>query len=600
MNHYELTWDLDSIFKGGSKSEELQSYIKEFEGNLNVLGERVDSFTIPSKPEETQGLSSILEILETCMKQLREIGAFASCLTAQDTTDNEAKILTGKQSELGSAFASISVKLDQKFLQIDDAVWEGLLAQPGIETVAFVLDERRNKAKEKLPLEQEILLNDLSVNGYSSWGQIYNSLVGRMSIEHTEDGETKKLSMGQAANRLSTPDREVRKEVFAKISNAWQEESGLFGETLNNLAGFRLQTYKHRGWDNPLKEPLEINRMSEKTLDAMWGAITENKAPFTSYLKRKAELLGVEKLEWHDLAAPIAKSTKKVSYDEAADFILENFRQFSPQMADFSEQAFEKRWIEAEDRAGKRSGGFCTSFPDSEQTRIFMTFSGSATNISTLAHELGHAYHQHVMNDTEALNQRYAMNVAETASTFAEMIVSDAAVKKAGNNKDEKIALLEDKIKRSIAFFMNIHARFLFETRFYEERKNGAVSVSRLNELAVEAQKEAYGEDLASYNPTFWASTLHFHITGVPFYNFPYTFGYLFSQGVYAKALETEGGFEESYNALLRDTGRMTVEQLAKEHLDVDIEQAGFWEDAIAICVKDVEEFLELTKVNVG
>lgn len=599
MKHYEMTWDLETIFKGGSNSEELQTYIAEFEQNLKMLEKRVDGFSIPNMPEEVEELSFILELLETSTKQLREIGAFASCLTAQDTTDNDAKILTGKRSELGAAFSSISVKLDQKFLQIEDEVWAGLLGQPDVEPVAFVLNERRANAKEKLPVEQEILINDLSVNGYSSWGQIYNSLVGKMSIEHTENGETKKLSMGQAANRLSTPDREIRKEVFAKISSAWQEESGLFGETLNNLAGFRLQTYRHRNWDNPLKEPLEINRMSEKTLNAMWGTITEHKAPFVSYLRRKAELLGVEKLEWHDLAAPIAKSTQKVSYDEAADFILEQFGQFSPQMADFSKQAFDKRWIEAEDRAGKRSGGFCTSFPDSEQTRIFMTFSGSATNVSTLAHELGHAYHQHVMNDTEALNQRYAMNVAETASTFAEMVVSDAAVKKAAN-KEEKIALLEDKIKRSIAFFMNIHSRFLFETRFYEERKNGAVSVNRLNELAVEAQREAYGEELASYNPTFWASTLHFHITGVPFYNFPYTFGYLFSQGVYAKALETEGGFEESYNDLLRDTGRMTVEQLAEKHLGVDIEQTHFWKDAIALCIKDVEEFMELTKATVA
>lgn len=599
MKHYEMTWDLETIFKGGSNSEELQTYIAEFEQNLKMLEKRVDGFSIPNMPEEVDELSFILELLETSTKQLREIGAFASCLTAQDTTDNDAKILTGKRSELGAAFSSISVKLDQKFLQIEDEVWAGLLGQPDVEPVAFVLNERRANAKEKLPVEQEILINDLSVNGYSSWGQIYNSLVGKMSIEHTENGETKKLSMGQAANRLSTPDREIRKEVFAKISSAWQEESGLFGETLNNLAGFRLQTYRHRNWDNPLKEPLEINRMSEKTLNAMWGTITEHKAPFVSYLRRKAELLGVEKLEWHDLAAPIAKSTQKVSYDEAADFILEQFGQFSPQMEDFSKQAFDKRWIEAEDRAGKRSGGFCTSFPDSEQTRIFMTFSGSATNISTLAHELGHAYHQHVMNDTQALNQRYAMNVAETASTFAEMVVSDAAVKKAAN-KEEKIALLEDKIKRSIAFFMNIHSRFLFETRFYEERKNGAVSVNRLNELAVEAQREAYGEELASYNPTFWASTLHFHITGVPFYNFPYTFGYLFSQGVYAKALETEGGFEESYNDLLRDTGRMTVEQLAEKHLGVNIEQTHFWKDAIALCIKDVEEFMELTKATVA
>ncbi|PSL40762.1 pepF/M3 family oligoendopeptidase [Planomicrobium soli] len=599
MNHYESTWDLDSIFKGGSKSEELKSYITLFKGNMEDLAKSVEAFSVPTSAEQTEELVKILSLMETTTKQLREIGAFASCLTAQDMSDNEAKILTGKRSELGAEYVSILAKLDQKFLQTEDGVWTRLLEQPAFQPLAFVLDERRANAKERLPLEQEILINDLSVNGYSAWNQMYSSIVAKMSIEHTENGETKKLSMGQAANRLSTPDSAARKEVFGKISRAWEEESELFGETLNNLAGFRLQTYKHRKWDNPLKEPLELNRMSEKTLDTMWKAITDQKAPFVSYLKRKAELLGLEKLEWQDLNAPITKSTQRVNYDEAAAFILEQFAKFSPQLAEFSQMAFEKRWIEAEDRAGKRPGGFCTSFPDSQQTRIFMTFSGSATNISTLAHELGHAYHQHVMNDTEALNQRYAMNVAETASTFAEMVVSDASVKNAGT-KEERIALLEDKIKRSIAFFMNIHSRFLFETRFYEERKNGAVSVDRLNQLAVEAQQEAYGGELASYNPTFWASTLHFHITGVPFYNFPYTFGYLFSQGIYAKALQTEGGFEESYKALLRDTGRMTVEQLAQKHLGVDLEQAGFWEEAIALCVKDVEEFLELTEVPVG
>lgn len=214
-------------------------------------------------------------------------------------------------------------------------------------------------------------------------------------------------------------------------------------------------------------------------------------------------------------------------------------------MADFAQMAFEKRWIEAEDRAGKRPGGFCTSFPASEQTRIFMTYSGTPSNIATLAHELGHGYHQYVMNDVNGLNQGYAMNVAETASTFAEMIVADASVKMAKTD-EEKLTLLEDKVSRSIAFFMNIHARFLFEKQFYEERKQGMVSTDRLNELMVEAQKEAYCDNLSEYDPHFWASKLHFHITGVPFYNFPYTFGYLFSQGIYAYAQDYEGNFEKN------------------------------------------------------
>ena len=189
------------------------------------------------------------------------------------------------------------------------------------------------------------------------------------------------------------------------------------------------------------------------------------------------------------------------------------------------------------------------------------------------------------------------MGVAETASTFAEMIVADAAVK-AAETKDEKIALLEDKIQRSVAFFMNIHARFFFETRFYEERKNGIVPAARLNELMEEAQKEAYGDALDTVHPHFWASKLHFYITGVPFYNFPYTFGYLFSFSIYAKALEEGEGFEQKYMALLRDTAIMSVEDLAMKHLGEDITKQDFWAKGVAFCVKDVEEFLELTSVK--
>jgi oligoendopeptidase F len=263
-------------------------------------------------------------------------------------------------------------------------------------------------------------------------------------------------------------------------------------------------------------------------------------------------------------------------------------------MATFSERAFAEGWIEVEDRQGKRPGGFCTSLPLSEQTRIFMTFSGTADNVSTLAHELGHAYHQHVMDDMPMLLQDYAMNVAETASTLAEMIVMEATIQQA-TTKEEKISLLDQKIQNAVAFYMNIHARYLFETRFYALRKQGLVSSEQLDELMVEAQKEAYTDALSEYHKSFWASKLHFYITEVPFYNFPYTFGYLFSAGLYAYS-QTTTDFEEKYIALLRDTGNMSVEQLAMKHLQVDVTTPAFWRDAVAYTVKDVELFLELTK----
>lgn len=589
---YEATWDLETIFQGGSDSEQFQSYLEETKLSMRRLSKSVQEFTPSNCTAET--LVHIVDQLQVSTKKLREAFAYISCLSAQNVKDVKANMMVGKRSELKAEMDAIRTNLDQKLVQIDDMKWKEFLTYPTLREVSYVLNEYRDNAKEQLSVDEEVLINDLAVDGYHGWSQMYDALVAKMSVEIEIDGERKSYSIGQASNKLNNPDRSVRRHVAEQIDRAWKTDSDLFGQTLNHLAGFRLQKYKHRNWEEVMKEPLAINRMKKETLDAMWKAISDNKQPFVKFLQKKAELMGQEKLSMFDLGAPISNSVNTSSFSGSASFIVKHFRTFSPKMADFAQMAFDKRWIEAEDRADKRPGGFCTSFPDSEQTRIFMTYSGTSSNIATLAHELGHAYHQHVMNDIHGLNQGYAMNVAETASTFAEMIVADASVKHAKDNQ-EKIALLEDKVQRGVAFFMNIHARFLFETRFYEERKQGQVPVKRLNELMVEAQKEAYCDSITDYDENFWASKLHFHITGVPFYNFPYTFGYLFSLGLYAHALQSDGNFEEDYIALLRDTGQMSVEELAMKHLNIDLTKPDFWENAMKLCVKDVEEFIAIT-----
>ncbi|GAB3064294.1 M3 family oligoendopeptidase [Virgibacillus ainsalahensis] len=469
---YNPRWDLDGIFDGGSESAEFHQYVRNIEAEMKHLSVRVTNYLPKEEEVNPQELIKIIKQLESTLKKLREASAFVSCLHAESVKDEKANILIVQRSALKAEMDTIRTTLNQKLVSIDDTAWEALLSQPGLKEIAFVLNENREKAKGLLPVEEEVLLNDLAVDGYHAWNQMYGTIVGNMTVELEEDGEINSYSVGQASNKLSHPDRSVRKYVFEQLDKAWNGKADLFGKTLNHLAGFRLQIYKHRNWESVLKEPLAINRMKRETLDAMWNAITNNKKNFVKYLDKKAELLGLDKLSMYDIGAPISSSVKTSSYSKGAAFIIEQFRAFSPKMAAFAQMAFDNRWIEAEDRTGKRPGGFCTSFPDSEQTRIFMTYSGTSSNIATLAHELGHAYHQHVMNDVHELNQGYAMNVAETASTFAEMIVADASVKRA-RNKEEKKVLLEDKIKRSVAFFMNIHSRFIFENNFYEERKTG-------------------------------------------------------------------------------------------------------------------------------
>lgn len=591
----QQTWDLDTFFPGGSDSPQFAAYIEEIENDVKFLNERISQVTPPQSTNGSEGLAAVVDLVQSIAVKLREAGAFVSCLAAQNMKDKKAILLSGRMKTIFASYSSALTLFDQILMNTADDVWKSLLQSDLFKPISFPLDERRTSAKEKLSPEQEILVNDLAIDGYHGWSDLYNTIVGQISIPFEENGETKQLSVGQAANKLSSENRETRKAMFKKWEETWEENSDFCADALNHLAGFRINLYKHRGWNSIHKEPLDYNRMSEKTLNVMWEVIDRNKDIFLTYFERKAKLLGLDSLSWHDVDAPIGNATKEVSYDDAADFIVEHFQKFSPKMADFTVKAFEKNWIEAEDRPGKRPGGFCTSFPDSKETRIFMTYAKTASNVSTLAHELGHAYHQHVMNDLEPLAQRYAMNVAETASTFAEMIVSDASVKTA-SNKEERLVLLEDKIQRSVAFFMNIHSRFIFETNFYAERKKGLVGSERLNELMVDAQKVAYKGALSEYHPQFWASKLHFYITGVPFYNFPYTFGYIFSAGIYAKALEEGSSFEDKYISLLQDTGSMKVEDLASKHLGVDLTQPEFWQSAIDLAVTDVKEFLKLTE----
>jgi len=579
------TWNLDTFFEGGSQSPALLTYIENLERQITGLQERAAALAATADE-----WSTFLADSDVAFKRLNEVGSHVYCLMSQDVRDKQAVILYGRISSLYAASQSVATLVEDRIRNMSDDAWQAILADERIKPLTFALNERRQRAAEKMDTKRELLANDLATDGYHALETLYSTIVGRITIPF----EGEEISVGQAHNRFSDPDRAKRQELFTKWEEAWGKESELIAHSLNHLAGFRLNLYKHRGWDSVLKEPLAINRMSRATLDAMWTAVGSAKGKMKQFLDRKAKLLGIPKMAWYDFDAPINTADRKVSYDEAAAFIEEQFRKFSPRMADFARGAFEDRWIEVEDRPHKAPGGYCTSFAESQVSRIFMTFSGDSGGVSTLAHELGHAYHSQVMFDLPYLVQDYAMNVAETASTFAELIVSSAAIHQA-KSKEEKISLLANRLGDAVAYLMNIHSRFIFETRFYERRAKGLLSIPELNELMLQAQKEAYLDSLDTYHPLFWASKGHFYATGAPFYNFPYTFGYLFSAGIYARAMEEGPGFESKYVQLLRDTGRMTVEELGHRHLGVDLTRPDFWESGLKVAYGDLEEFLALT-----
>lgn len=597
---YSETWDLETIFAGGTASADLQKRMKQIQEDITLFEGQVLAWDVEQDKPAYQQFSNLLNLKETVTFGFRQCNNFVTCCYSANVTDKNAIQLAGTLAKLNSHYLSAWTMFIKKIGKISEREWQQLLRQEPFKAIAFVLNETREKAQALLSDAEETLINALNIDGIHAWGEHYGRIVNLIQFPFTEaDGTLTYLSAGQAQNKMmDDPDSAVRQQMFASWEASWQQSAPLFADTLNHLAGARLADYKAHGIEDYLQEPLKYNRMSKETLDAMWGTITKNKPAFKPFFDRKAALLGKEKLAWQDITAPVIvgdATPQEYSFDEAAAFIIEQFGKFGDKMSQFAKSAFEKSWIEAENRPGKRPGGYCTNFPESGESRIFMTFGGSPGNVSTLAHELGHAFHGHVLRELPALNRDYAMNVAETASTFAEMIVADATVKEATSIAEE-INLLDNKIENATTMFFNIHARFMFESNFYEERKNGVLSEEQLCDLMETAQKESYLDMLSSYHPHFWASKLHFYKSGISFYNFPYTFGYLFSLGIYARSLEEGKGFEEKYIALLQDTAAMTTEELAMKHLGVDLTKPDFWQAGIDLVLEDVARFISITE----
>ena len=397
--------------------------------------------------------------------------------------------------------------------------------------------------------------------------------------------------------QFDSPQRDVRENNFFAADKAWSGIADTCADAINHIAGTRLTLNRRLGLADHLVVPCRYNRMQRKTLDAMWSAVSDRKGVLLKYLQRKAKAFGLEKPTWYDVTAPypVAGGDSEVSWNEACNLIIETFNNFSPDFGEFAKSALENGWVEAENRSGKRQGGFCTGFPVKKESRIFMTYTDSADSMSTLAHELGHAYHSWVLRERPLFLRRYPMNLAETASTFAEAVLGEQRLD-ASTSAAEQLKILDLMLSDSVAFLMNIHARFLFEDNFHQERADGELTAGRLSELMQSAQQEAYVNGLADdgWNPNFWISKLHFYISGLPFYNFPYTFGYLLSLGVYAIGKESSGDFPAQYRELLIATGCQETEAAVQSTLGYDLTRPDFWNKSLDIVEQRVERFLEL------
>ncbi len=589
------TWDLDSIFPGGSRSDAFKQYRQQLRSDLESAAKALGNLP-PTLDSTTQAeWQRFVLTLQDLLERIDLVKSFAGCLVAADVSDSMAQVIVGEGDLYLAEWEKLKAVFEPLTLRQSDSAWEKLVTTNELAGVRFFLDEMRFLAKAKMAPELETLTLDLAVDGYHGWARFYDKLAGDIRVDFVDNGKSTELSLGQLAPKMADRDRSVRKQAFEKMTQAWTAREEQAAKALNSLAGFRLAVYKHRKWDSFLYEPLINARMKPESLDAMWSAVEKGIAKLAPYIKAKKSLLGIDRFSWYDEFAPCGAVTKTYSFDEASQFIVDNTKSFSTHLAGFCKMALEKRWVEAEDRAGKAGGAFCTGMGPFRQTRVFMTYAGTYDNLSTLAHELGHAYHSFVLNHKPFFASIYPMTLAETASIFTESLVTDAALS-ATTDREERLMLVDQKLQSAYVLFCDLYARYLFETSFYAERKSGMVETARLRELMIAAQKRAFGGllDESGYHPLFWCSKLHFYATDAPFYNFPYTFGFLFSQGVYAQAKAEGAGFAERYRALLADTGSMSSEEIAHKHLAADLTKEDFWSKAVNLALGDVNAFVNM------
>ena len=575
-------WTLEDLYP----SFESQEFKQDVEAYKALKG-KFESLTLE---DSIEGITKVVKLLEESTVLTGRLYNYIHLTLATDTTHETATQvevqLAGVSADLQATYAKVS-----KFL---GTIQTDITTDPFLAEYRYYFEEAKKDATHLLSDELEEVLAKMSISGGKAWSQLFDFMWSSAQGEYK--GEV--VTLSEIRGKAYDSDAEVRKSAYEAELKMYDAIKEPIAFSLNHIKKEVLTTSSLRGFESPLAHTLEASRMSRETLDALLEAIREYLPNFRKYLRHKAALLGHENgLPFYDLFAPVGNSSRTFTVEESKDYLIENFKTFSADLAEMTEEFFDKHYIDFYPRKGKVGGAFCANLPMIKQSRVLTNFTGSLSDVVTLAHELGHAYHGLHIENHRPLNQDYSMPVAETASTFNENIIMNTAIKEASD--EEKIALIESQLQDTTQIIVDIYSRYLFESAVFENREQSFMFSKDLEEMMLSAQKEAYGDglDQAYLHPYMWACKPHYYSTGLSFYNFPYAFGGLFSKGLYAIYQEQPEGFVEKYQELLRATTVSSVEDTAKV-LGVDVSTPEFWKKALAEVAESIEAFIALTPLN--
>ena len=577
-------WNLDPIYKGFDDPA--------YEKDLNTAKELMTQYTAfmadLSAKDPAEALHKGIELEEKIGELSGKLGLYASLRQSTDTRDPEAASQMGRLMALYSSMAAPEAAFKDWSSKLPNLM-ELVEADEFLRDYRFLFSKIADSSKYLLPGMGEAIMARMRLSGGSAWSDLQGYLTSTVPVEY--NGTTTNLSA--IRNLAYDSDPTVRKAAYEAEIACYDRIKDSVAFALNSIKLETISDCQLRGYESPLARTLKRSDMKQETLDAMLGAMDEYLPKFWQYLKAKAKALGHENgLPWYDLFAPMGNSAEKYSTQEARDLLVNLFSTFDAELADMVAKAFDEAWIDFYPRDGKSGGAFCAGVECLNESRILTNYDGQFTDVVTLAHELGHAFHNQCIQSHRPMNKDYSMPVAETASTFNECVVMAAAIK-AAKSDDERLALIESQLQDATQIICDIYSRFRFEAMVFANREEQFMNADALCGFMTEAQKQSYGDGLDHncMHPYMWVCKGHYY--GPTFYNFPYAFGGLFARGLYAQYLTEGEAFVPKYKKLLYTTSIATVEDTAKV-ADIDLTDKEFWRAALQTIADQIDLFCQL------
>ncbi len=583
----KANWNLDVLYKGYDDPK--------FKEDTNLFIQHCEAFntyaTTLEKYDVLTNLKNIISLYENMQVVGRDLRVFCSLKQSTNTADkdaiNQLRLLDQNESNIKKARTIV-----EKYISNIENLDSYIQQDETLSAYTYFLTSIQEGAKYTLDESVEETIAKMNLFAGKAWKDQFSYLTSSLEIDM--DGES--VTLSEIRNLAYDPDQEVRKKAYQAELKGYAKIKDAIAFSLNNIKAQVNMTSSMRRFPSALDEALHKADMKRETLDAMIEAMKEYMPKFREYLKRKATLLGhTNGLPFYDLFAPVGEDDTKYSIEEARVYLHKQFSTFSTELADMLNRAYDEEWIDFYPKKGKVGGAFCYNMPKQEQSRILLNYDGFLTDIVTLAHELGHAFHGQQIATHKPLNLSYSMPVAETASTFNENIIMNAAIQEASG--DAKIALMESQLQDTTQIILDIYSRFVFESTVFERKKEEFLFPEQLEQIMLDAQKEAYGDGLDpnQLHPYMWVCKGHYYSEALSFYNFPYAFGGLFARGLYALYMEDRNTFVSKYNDLLHATTITSVEDCAKT-MGIDLSDKAFWLKSLASYSEVIDAFLEATK----